>query len=71
MKSHNPLNNAITIGAMILCAIFLIIPLVCMWTMFDDLLAGDLITASLKLMVSVISAIVGIVLAFFVTRHLR
>lgn len=77
MKPHPPLYKTfawaavVSIVAMVFCALFLIIPLICIWTIFDDLAVGNLAAASLKLMVSAVSAGVGIFLAFITVRLLR
>lgn len=71
MKSYRPLNMVVFIFAMILCATFLLIPLVCLWGILDDLSSGNVFMATLKLMVSVVTAITGIFLAIIITRCLR
>lgn len=71
MKPYTPLRTAFIVGVMIFSAAMLIIALVCLWSVFDDLLIGNVFGAGLKLMAGLISAIVGVVLAFITVRCLR
>lgn len=71
MKPYSPLKTAVIIGVMIFSAAMLIIALVCLWSIFDDLLIGNVVGAGVKLMVGLISAIVGVTLTFVTVRLLR
>lgn len=71
MKPYTPLKTAVIIGVMIFSAAMLIIALICLWSIFDDLLIGNVVGAGLKLLTGLISAIVGIILTFTTVRLLR